>query len=211
VVHEGRQARARRAAGRAARGGRRLTGFLERSLGVTGSAPPQEIKARYRSLAQRCAGGEADADEAARLRTASVALAQELNYLGHDAGAIEALLVGEGCPRAVAAEVAASTAGPITRRVADPLERQTVRPEDEAYTRLAARLESAETMRKATASSYGFGFIARLAIAFVIVMVALTSALDFVPRAFRAPRSAAPPAPVPIELLPAPAKGDAKR
>jgi hypothetical protein len=81
-----------------------------------------------------------------------------------------------------------------------PLERGAVPPADAAYARLSERLSAAESMRTATASSYGFGFVVRLALAFVIVMGALVAALDFFPRVMRPAKVA--PAPYPVELLP---------
>ena len=78
--------------------------------------------------------------------------------------------------------MARAAAGPVSRLVPDPLERATVRPEDAAYARLSERIHAAESMRTATASSYGFGFMARLAIAFIVVIGALIAALDFFPR-----------------------------
>lgn len=177
--------------------------MLQQSLGVQGAANPQEIKARFRTLAQRCARDEATAEEHERLRPAAAALAQELSYLGYDVAAVEGLLAAEGCAPDVSAEVAASTAGPIARRVHDPLERRSPHPEDEAYARLATRLHSAEHLRTATLSSFGFGFIVKLAVAFVLVIVALVMALDFFPRLVT-PQKAAPqaPQPVPIQLVP---------
>jgi hypothetical protein len=203
-------------AGSAARGGRRLTGAgassrLQDALGLAGPAAPGEIKARYRALAQR-----AGADDLERLEHASLALAQELAHLGHDEGHVAATLVAEGCPGPVAATVARASAGPISRVVPAPLERGAVPPADDAYARLSGRLAAAESMRTATASSYGFGFVIRLALAFVVVIGALVAALDFFPRALRpakvAPAPAAP-APYSVELLPPsppPAKSEAR-
>lgn len=116
------------------------------------------------------------------------------------------ILAAEGVPEDVIAE-SAPAAGPLQRRVYDPLERQAMPPEDEAYLRLAQRTQAAESLRTATLSSYGFGFIARLAIASVLAMVALVAALDFFPRLVAPPKVAAPPPPpVPILLVPPPEK-----
>jgi hypothetical protein len=99
----------------------------------------------------------------------------------------------------------------VSRVVPAPLERGAVPPEDAAYARLAERMIAAESMRTATASSYGFGFLIRLALAFVIVMGALLAALDFFPRALRPAKVAPAPAPAyPVQLLP-PAEQPAKR
>lgn len=95
----------------------------------------------------------------------------------------------------------------MSRVVPAPLERVLLRPEDEAYARLAERTLAAESMRNVTASSYGFGFIIRLAIAFVLVMGALVAALDFFPRVLRPAKVAPAPAPAyPVQLLPPPGK-----
>jgi hypothetical protein len=192
----------------AARGRRRLTGTsatprLQDALGLAGPAAPGEIKARYRALAIRSReGGE---DENRRLEHASLALAQELAHLGHDEAHVSATLVAEGCPDHVAATVARASAGPVSRVVPAPLERGAVPPEDAAYARLSERMIAAESMRTATASSYGFGFLIRLALAFVIVMGALIAALDFFPRVLRPAQVAPAPAPVyPVQLLPPP-------
>lgn len=181
-------------------------------MGLPGSASPGEIKARYRSLAQRCRfGGEARPEEHARLLEASLALAQELSYQGYDEEAARQLLIGEGCPADVAAEVARVAAGPVSRVVPAPLERVLLRPEDAAYARLAERTLAAESMRNATASSYGFGFIIRLAIAFVLVMGALIASLDFFPRALRPAKVAPQPAAAyPVQLVP-PSRNEEKR
>ena len=140
-----------------------------------------------------------------RLEHASLALAQELAHLGHDEAHVTATLVAEGCPDHVAATVARASAGPVSRVVPAPLERGAVPPEDAAYARLSERMIAAESMRTATASSYGFGFVIRLALAFVIVMGALVAALDFFPRVLRPAKVAPAPAPVyPVQLLPPP-------
>ncbi len=179
--------------------------LLQESLGLSGPASPAEIKARYRALAQRC--GDAPPEDHERLRRASLLLAQELAYLGHDEAAIERVLSGEGCPGEVAASVASAAGGPVSRVVGDPLERPQSTPVDVAYTRLAERALATESLRTATASSYGFGFIARLAIAFLVVIAGLIAALDFFPRLVAPAKLApAPPRPVPVELLPAPAR-----
>ncbi|APV49957.1 hypothetical protein BWI17_09820 [Betaproteobacteria bacterium GR16-43] len=195
--HEGRSAPR---AGRAAGGGRRLTGFLQEALGLSDGASPAEIKARLRALGHRCRGPEASEGDRDRLRVAALTLGQELNYVGLDRSHIENLLLEEGCPQDLATDVAHSVGSPVARRVPDPLEREVVRPEDAAYARLAERGRATKSMREATASSYGFGFIARLAIAFVVIMVALVSSLDFFPRALQ-PAKVAPP-PIPIQLVP---------
>ncbi len=185
-------------------------GLLEQSLGISGAASPDEIKARYRTLAQRCADGDARPEEYERLRFVSLALAQELAYLGHDEGSIERTLAGEGCPESVAADAARASAGRVSRLVPDPLTRNTQRPEDAAYIRLAERTLAAQSMRTATASSYGFGFLAKLAIAFAVVVGSLVYALDFFPRLMQPAKVAPQPAPpMPVQLVP-PGKNDSR-
>jgi hypothetical protein len=202
VDHEGRDGRfAPGAAGRAARGGRRLTDLLQRSFGLSGTATPQELKARYRSLAQRCAQPDAPPDEIERLRVASVALAQELVFIGFDRAQVEQALVDEGCPPSVAADGAAAIAGTVSRRVKSPLEREFVSPVDAAYARLADRTVAAESARNMTPSSYGLGFIVKLAVSFAVIMGALIASLDYFPRILRPAKVEA--APVQIQLLPA--------
>ena len=105
---------------------------------------------------------------------------------------------------------ARASAGEVSRQVPEPLARGTRRPEDQAYARLAERTLAAESMRTATASSYGFGFIARLAIAFVVVIVALVAALDFFPRALRPKAEPVAAPPIPVQLVPPPGKSDAR-
>lgn len=135
---------------------------------------------------------------------------QELGYLGFGAESVARILAGEGVPEDVIAE-SAPAAGPLQRRVYDPLERPAAPPEDEAYLRLAQRTQAAESLRTATLSSYGFGFIARLAIASVLAMVALVAALDFFPRLVGPAKvTPTPPQPVPIQLVP-PAEKSGKR
>ena len=180
--------------------------MLQDALGLAGPASPGEIKARYRALAQRCAAAEARPEEHDRLEDASLALAQELAHLGHDQARIEKILVAEGCPDRAAACVARASGGPISRVVHEPLERATLTPEDAAYARLSGRLVTAESIRTATASSYGFGFMARLAIAFIVVVGALVAALDFFPRVLQPAKVAAPPQPIPVQLVPPPGK-----
>ena len=129
---------------------------------------------------------------------------QELGYLGFDSASAARLLAEEGCPQALIDEVAPA-AGPVARRVYDPLERQTIRPVDEAYARLADRAHAAESMRTATVASSGFGFIAWLAIASLVATVALILALDFFPRILQPAKVAPlPPPPIPIQLVPPP-------
>lgn len=121
-----------------------------------------------------------------------------------------ATLVAEGCPEDVATTVARVSAGLVSRVVPAPLERGAVPPEDAAYARLSERLFAAESMRNATASSYGFGFVIRLAVAFVVVIGGLVAALDFFPRVMRPAKVAPAPAPLPIQLVPPPGKADTR-
>jgi hypothetical protein len=201
VDHEGRSPALAGEPRRAALGGRRLTDLLQRSFGVTGTASPQELKARYRALAQRSARGEAPAADVEQLRRASVALAQELAFIGFDRMQVEEALIGEGCPADVASGASDAIAGTVSRRVKSPLEREMVTPVDAAYARLAERTLAAEAVRTMTPSSYGLGFIIRLAVAFVVIMGALVASLDFFPRILR-PAKVEPAPPMPVQLVP---------
>jgi hypothetical protein len=129
-----------------------------------------------------------------------VALAQELVFIGFDRTQVEQALIDEGCPPAVAADGAVSIAGMVSRRVKSPLERELVTPLDAAYARLAERTLAAESVRTMTASSYGLGFIIKLAVAFVVIMGALVASLDFFPRILQSPK--VQPVPVTIQLVP---------
>jgi len=131
---------------------------------------------------------------------ASVALAQELTIIGFDREQVEGALAAEGCPADAASEAAGAIAGSISRRVKSPLEREAVTPVDAAYARLSDRIAAAESARGMTASSYGLGFIIKLAVAFVVIMGALVTSLDFFPRILRPAK--VEPGPVPIQLLP---------
>ena len=135
-----------------------------------------------------------------------MALAQELVFIGFDRMQVEQALIDEGCPPAIAADGATSIAGLVSRRVKSPLERELVTPVDAAYARLAERTVAAESVRTMTASSYGLGFIIKLAVAFVVIMGALVTSLDFFPRILRPAK--VEPAPVQIQLLPPPEKSD---
>jgi hypothetical protein len=123
---------------------------------------------------------------------------------------VEAALAAEGCPERVARAVAGAAAGRVSRVVPEPLERAPPSPEDTAYARLSGRLLATESIRTATAASYGFGFMARLVIAFIVVMGALVAALDFFPRVLRPASVAVPPQPIPVQLVPPPDKAGAR-
>lgn len=132
---------------------------------------------------------------------ASVALAQELAFIGFDRDQVAEALAAEGCPPDAAADAASAIAGSVSRRVKSPLEREAVTPVDAAYARLADRTVAAESARTMTPSSYGLGFIIKLAVAFVVIMGALVASLDFFPRILRPAK--VEPAPVTIQLVPA--------
>lgn len=184
---------------------------LHDALGVGGSASAEEIKAVYRSLALRCQPGAQPAPELLeRLQLASIALGQELAHAGYDEGFIYRALTEEGCPVDVAT-VAARAAGGRFSRVVPGIERSYRSPEDAAYARLAARTQANQAMMEARGSSFGFGFIARLAVAFGLSLGALYLALYFVPRALQSPvdaGTASPPKaempPMPVQLVPEP-------
>ena len=133
-----------------------------------------------------------------------MALAQELVFIGFDRTQVEQALVDEGCPPSVAAEGAAAIAGAVSRRVKSPLEREFVSPVDAAYARLADRTVAAESARNLTPSSYGLGFIIKLAVSFAVIMGALVASLDYFPRILRPAK--VEPAPVQLQLLPPPEK-----
>lgn len=188
---------------------------LHNALGLQGSASADEIKAVYRSLAQRCQpGAQPSAELLERLQLASIALGQELAHAGYDQVFIYRALTEEGCPVEVATVVARAAGGRFSR-VVPGIERSYRSPEDAAYARLAARTRANQAMMEARGTGFGFGFLAKLAVVFVLSIGALYLALHFVPRALHSAADASPAPPqkaempaMPVHLVPEPRRAE---
>jgi hypothetical protein len=193
---------------------------LHDALGLPGPASAEEIKAVYRSLAQRCRPeANPDSELLERLQLASIALGQELARAGYDEVFIHRALAEEGCPVEIATVVARASGGPYSR-VVHTLERNACSPGDAAYARLAARTLATQAMQEASGSaSYGLGFLVKLVIAFVLSCIVLYLALAAIPRALQSPVKAGdaipgkrelPAMPVfPVQDAPAPRRVEA--